>query len=195
MRVDNGEPLGSSRNDTTSALSLWLIANDIDMIFNRPACPQSNGKVERIQGTSARWAEIHRAKNLKDLQERLDYQAVFQREKFLVSRLGKRTRLETFPSLETSRRVYKVEDFSVNRVYEYIARKIYRRLVSKNGQLFIFGKRVSIGRDYRGQTVHVRLNSETHQWEISKDQKVLKRYDADSLTEENIRNLAVYRRK
>lgn len=50
MRVDNGEPLGSSRNDTTSALSLWLIANDIDMIFNRPARPQSNGKVERIQG-------------------------------------------------------------------------------------------------------------------------------------------------
>jgi len=195
MRVDNGEPLGSSRNDTTSVLAMWLIANDIDMIFNRPACPESNGKVERIQGTSARWAEIYLAKDLQDLQARLNKEVIFQREKFVVSRLGKQTRLQAFPALETSRRVFKAEYFSVKRVYEYIARKVYRRWVSKYGQIFIFGQRFSVGRDYKGQYVHLRLNSDTCQWEVSKDQKVLKRYDADRLSEENIRNLTVYRRK
>lgn len=36
MRVDNGEPLGHPTMRMTSPLALWLIAIDIDMIWNKP---------------------------------------------------------------------------------------------------------------------------------------------------------------
>lgn len=195
MRVDNGEPLGSPKADTTSALALWLIGNDIDMIFNRPARPQSNGKVERMQDVSARWAEVHRAKNIEDLQLRLNQQAVFQREKFAVSRLGKRTRLEVYPTLESSRRVYDTNDFSVKRIYEYLSRKVYQRWTSKYGQIFIFGQRVSVGRDYKYQYVNVKLNPDSCQWEISAEKQILKKYQAESLTLEKINDLKVYQKR
>jgi hypothetical protein len=50
MRVDNGQPLGSPTANTTSALALWLIGFDIDMIFNKPYCPQSGCKIFRPAG-------------------------------------------------------------------------------------------------------------------------------------------------
>lgn len=67
MRVDNGEPLGSPQHNTTSALALWLIGIDIDMIFNKPRCPQANAKVERMQDISARWADLYKAQNIIQL--------------------------------------------------------------------------------------------------------------------------------
>jgi hypothetical protein len=97
MRVDNGEPLGAPQPNTTSPLALWLIGQDVDMIFNKPRCPQANAKVERMQEISARWAELHNAHDCFDLQSRLDQAACFHREQFKVSWLGGRTRLAVFP--------------------------------------------------------------------------------------------------
>jgi len=106
FRVDNGEPLGTPTLTMTSALSLWLIAMDVDVIFNKPRCPQQNAVVEKMQCTSSRWAEVHRATDLDDLQKRLDRESVLQRQGFSVKRLQGRTRLDAFPEIETSRRVY-----------------------------------------------------------------------------------------
>ena len=63
------------------------------MIWNKPRCPQQNGVVEKMQGTSARWAEVEKAANLSELQVRLDKEAILQREKFPVKRLQNKTRL------------------------------------------------------------------------------------------------------
>ncbi|MVM42151.1 hypothetical protein GO730_38190 [Spirosoma sp. HMF3257] len=97
---------GFPQPNTISALALWLIGQDVDMIFNKPRCPQANAKVERMQEVSSPWAELSKAADVADLQNRLSQAACFQREQFSVSRLKGKTRLAEFPQLETSRRVY-----------------------------------------------------------------------------------------
>lgn len=195
MRVDNGEPLGSTHSGITSALSLWLIAHDIDMIFNKPKCPQLNAKVERMQGTSARWAEVHKAKNLKDLQTRLEVESVFQREKFPVSRLNYQTRLQAFDELETSRRVFSEDSFDEKRVYQFLSKKIYARVVSKNGQIYQFGQRVSVGREYQHQAIGIKFDLHTCQWNAYTHTKVIKSFEAQNLRKDRIQNLTVFMSK
>jgi hypothetical protein len=192
MRVDNGEPLGSTHSGITSALSLWLIAHDVDMIFNKPRCPQANAKVERMQGTSARWAEIHKAQNLKDLQTRLDIESVFQREKFPVSRLNYQTRLQAFEELETSRRIFNDNAFDEKRVYQFLSKKIYARIVSKNGQIYQFGQRVFVGKQFQYQTIGIKFDVHTCQWNVYNHSNVIKSFEAQNLRKDRIQNLTVF---
>lgn len=117
FRVDNGEPFGSPTLTTTPPIALWLIAMDVDMIWNKPRTPQQNAVVEKKQCTSSRWAEVEKATDLQDLQKRLDREAVLQQEKLPVKRLQAKTRLEAFPELETSRRIYHYTDFDPQKVY------------------------------------------------------------------------------
>lgn len=192
MRVDNGEPLGNPQRKTTSPLSLWLIANDIDMIFNKPFCPKANAKVERMQAVSARWAEVHQAKNVIDLQARLDRESLFQRTAFPVSRLGYKTRTQVFPELETSRRVYQPLMFDEKRVYEFLSKKIYIRLVSKTGQIFIFGQRFALGAVFKSQYVQLKFDPLLCQWNVFIGDKIIKNIPAKNLSKINIQNLTVY---
>lgn len=192
MRVDNGEPLGSPQPNTTSPLALWLIGQDVDMIFNKPRCPQANAKVERMQEVSSRWAELTRARNGPDLQSRLDEAACFQRERFGVSRLAGKTRLAEFPELETSRRPYAADSFQAGRVYRFLASKVYVRLVSATGQFDHFGERTSVGRAYKGQSVSLRLSPQGPAWQVYLGDKLLKTYPALSLSTERLEALSVY---
>lgn len=191
MRVDNGEPLGCPQAGITSALALWLIANDIDMIFNPPRCPQANAKVERMQATSAKWAEIHKAQSLQTLQMRLETEATFHRAEFPVSRLKYQTRLQVFPELETSRRVFDVNDFDEKRVYEFLARKIYARSVSKSGQISHFGQKISVGSKYRYQTVEIKFDAEKCTWNVYAQNNIIKSFLAQNLKKDRIQNLTV----
>jgi hypothetical protein len=192
MRVDNGEPLGSPSHHTTSALALWLIGYDIDMIFNKPYCPQSNAKVERMQDTSARWADIEQATHLAQLQSQLDGQAQFHRQQFKVSRLQGKTRMEAFPDLETSRRVVDPESFQPQRVYDFLAKKVYTRSVSKVGQIDHFGNRTSVGVAYKSQYVQLRLDPLTCQWKVFAADQLIKTYSADTLSKEALLGMTVY---
>ncbi|MBV8318944.1 MAG: DDE-type integrase/transposase/recombinase, partial [Planctomycetaceae bacterium] len=54
LRVDNGHPWGS-QNDLPTDLALWLIGLGVNMIWNKPRCPQMNGVVERSQGVTQQW--------------------------------------------------------------------------------------------------------------------------------------------
>jgi hypothetical protein len=192
MRVDNGEPLGSPQPNTTSSLALWLIGQDVDMIFNKPRCPQANAKVERMQEVSARWAELTKARDGVDLQNRLHQAACFQREGFGVSRLSGQTRLAAFPQLETSRRPYAARNFDAGRVHRFLASKVYVRLVSATGQLDHFGERTSVGRAYKGQSVSLRLSLLGPTWQVYLGDKLLKTYPALSLSRERLESLSVY---
>jgi hypothetical protein len=192
MRVDNGEPLGSPQSSITSALSLWLIAHDVDMIFNKPRCPQANAKVERMQAVSARWAEIHKAQNLKHLQSCLDIESVFQREKFPVSRLNHQTRIKAFSELETSRRVFNDSNFDEKRVYDFLSKKIYPRVVSKNGQIYQFGQRISVGRQYQHQTIQIKFDADKCQWNAYVNNSIIKAFEAQNLVRNRIQNLTVF---
>lgn len=192
MRVDNGDPLGSPQPNTTSVMALWLIGQDVDMIFNKPRCPTANAKVERMQEVSSRWAEIHKASNLLDLQTRLNQAACFQREQFGVSRLGGKTRLCVFPQLESTRREYTAKGFDPKRVYTFLASKVYVRSVSQNGQIDHFGERTSMGRVHQGQSVSLRLLADGSNWQVYLGDSLIKTYPALSLSQARLEGLSVY---
>lgn len=192
MRVDNGEPLGSPTMVMTPPLALWLIAIDIDVIWNKPRCPQQNGVVERMQGTSSRWAEVDKIFNLIDLQNRLDKEAILQREKLPVKRLEKKSRLEAFPELEISRRIYNQTDFDEQKVYNFLAKKIYTRKVSASGTFSHFGQVIYIGTKFKSQ--FIQLKFEQNSWLVFDSQAKIKSIPATHLSKDNILNLTVCQR-
>jgi hypothetical protein len=58
IRVDNGYPWGTSR-DLPSELALWLIGLGVEPIWNPPGQPTYNPKVERSNGVTQQWGELH----------------------------------------------------------------------------------------------------------------------------------------
>lgn len=192
FRVDNGEPLGNPKMNATSALALWLIAMDVDMIWNKPHSPTQNAKVERMQGTSLRWVEVHKCAALSDLQERLESEASIQRSQLVVKRLNNQTRLQAFPEVETSRRLYDINTFDVQRVYTFLAAKKYVRKISANGVVTFYGQKFNLGLKNKGITVEIKLNTASVSWEFYDNQTLLSSKPAIHLSEENIRNLTVF---
>jgi hypothetical protein len=191
MRVDNGLPLGCPASQLTPVLALWLIAIDVAMIWNKPACPQQNGRVEKMQDTTARWAEIEQATTLSDLQTRLEAALQLHRQTYPVIRLGGKTRLAAFPQLETSRRRYGPSDFSIERVYGFLSAKLYTRKVSVSGQISHYGTIYSVGLAYKQQWVQLRLTADGSSWEVLAGHQVVKRVAVSMLTAKCIQNLTV----
>lgn len=194
MRVDNGEPLGHPTMMMTSPLALWLIAMDIDMIFNKPKCPQQNAVVERMQSTSGRWVELDKIKDLSLLQIRLDEEAQLQRQHLPVKRLGSKTRLAVFPQLETSRRIYTEQDFDENRAYSFLSKKLYTRKVSSAGTISHYQQVFSVGAKYKGEFVQLKFDAQTCSWHIFNSQAQIKTMAATHLSKESIKNLTTCQR-
>ena len=192
FRVDNGEPLGNPKMNSTSALALWLIAMDVDMIWNKPRSPQQNAKVERLQGTSSRWVELPKCANIATLQERLDAEAIIQREKLVVRRLNNQTRLAAYPALATSKRVFDIQTLDAQRVYDFLSKKIYVRKVSADGTIVLYNQRYNIQKKHRHKTVEIKFNQTDLTWEIFDNQTLLAAKKATYLSLENIQNLTVY---
>jgi hypothetical protein len=192
MRVDNGEPLGAPTGQVTPVLALWLIAIDVDMIWNKPRSPQLNGRVEKMQHTTARWAEVHKARDLNQLQEKLDQALLCQRAQYPVQRLQGNTRLGAFPQLETSRRPYKHSDFQIERVYRFLSPKLYTRKVSATGQIRLFGQVFSVGLAYKHQYVQLRLCEDGQHWQALADYKLVKTIPATCLHAQRILHLTVF---
>ncbi len=192
-RVDNGAPLGMPSNDMPPALALWLIGHDIDMIWNKPYCPQMNGVVEKMQDTSQRWAEVNTAASYEILQQRLNEQAHIQRQVYPVTRLNQQTRAQVYPNLEKSERQWKTSNFDVQRVYKFLAQRIFNRKVSKSGQLTHGGQKISGLYAYRGKTVQIKLDPKNLSWCISCDYKIVTTIDASkTLSEIQILNLSIF---
>lgn len=194
IRVDNGAPFGDPTGMITPALSLWLISVDVDMIWNQPRCPQQNGRVEKMQDTTARWAEIKTAKNLSQLQEKLSEALRLQRESYPVVRLGGKTRLEAFAALETSRRPYAPADFNVQRVYVFLSRKLYTRKVAANGEIGHYGQVYYVAYSLRKQWVQLRLTGDGKCWQVLANYQLLKELPATHLSEHRLQNLTVCQR-
>jgi len=167
FRVDNGEPLGNPKNtNTPTSFALWLIAHGIKMIWNAPKCPQQNGKVERMQGTSMRWAEIKSCETLEQVQNKLDWAIQIQTFKYPVSRLNNRTRIQAFPSLKTGQRPWRLTDIDAQLVFDFLAKKKYIRKVSSNGQITHFGQKPTIGAKFKSQYVSLTFNPIKRIWYV-----------------------------
>ena len=199
FRVDNGEPFGSSIPGSTPELALWLIGYGIHVIWNKPSCPQQNGKVERNQSTSRRWSEIMKCPDFEQAQKQLDYAAAIQRDDFPVRRLKNKTRKEVFEQLYRILRPWDEKDFDTNRVYDFLKTKKFIRKVSSNSQITHFGYRPGIGTAYKGQYVSLRLeviNENQEQPALSwlvydSIGKLIKKIDASYLSKQKLLNLNV----
>lgn len=199
VRVDNGEPFGSSEPSTTTPLALWLIGYGIHVIWNKPACPQQNGKVERNQSTSRRWSEIMSCIDMARGQKQLDDAAKIQRDEFPVSRLKSKTREQVFPLIYNQNRPWDANDFNPIRVYDFLKLKKYVRKVSSNGQITHFGQKPTIGDLYKGQYVSVKLEITLQEqrdpiieWVVKDVQnKVIRKVSAAHLKKQKLLDLTV----
>ncbi len=193
LRVDNGQPLASTEPSATSALALCLIAYGIAVHTNRPGMPQENGKVERQQGTSMRWAEVKRCQTLREAQDKVNEAVVIQREQYPVSRLKGQTRLQAFPQLLEKQRPWQEATFDEQRVYDFLAQKQFMRKVSTSGQITHFMHKPQIAPAYKGQTVCLKFNAFTLNWEVyAANGDFIKCVKADYLCADRIKNMTVY---
>ncbi|MCH2043014.1 MAG: hypothetical protein MK212_02650 [Saprospiraceae bacterium] len=192
IRVDNGHPLGDPQRKSISTLGLWIIACGIDLIYNRPRRPTDNASVERMQQTTKNWAEIRKAKNLEDLQLRLDHIGVIQRESYKVSRLKNQTRKEIFPQLWLNPNEYQQKDFAADRAFATLEQRLLVRIANKSGRIALYGHYYTIGRKYARLEVAVRFISATCSWEVfDKTGKFLKRIFASNFTKERLWDLTL----
>ena len=192
FRVDNGEPLGNPKMNATTALALWLIGMDIDMIWNKPHCPQQNAKVERMQGTSARWVELSKCATLSILQTQLDAEAVIQREKLQIRRLQNQTRIAAYPDVLINKRPFNDKTFNIQRVYTFLATKTYVRKVATSGFVSLYSQEFKINRDHKGKMIEIKFNPKTVEWEFYDNHTLLCTHNAAHLTTESVQQLTVF---
>lgn len=188
-------PLGDPQRKSIPELSLWILAKNVEVIFNRPRQPTDNAKVERMQRTTKDWAAIDQAENLDDLEQRLEKAILVQREKFAVSRLQNRTRLEAHPTLLANGRHYDEHYFKVGKAYQRLADCSFVRKVSTNGQVSIYAQKYFIPRRYKSTFVHVKFDPKKVEWNLyDEHNKFITQLQATNLKAENIRNLSVGQR-
>ncbi|MEM0995389.1 MAG: hypothetical protein AAGI49_20315 [Bacteroidota bacterium] len=166
IKVDNGRPFGDPLLETVPPLALWLVGLGIKVIWNPPATPQDNAKVERNQGVMAKWTDFANCKNAQDLQMRLWKEAEFYNYHFPIRRLGHQKRIEIFPKLAHTTKEWNPADFKLNRVFIFLAKGAWQRKVSSSGQISLYAQRFSVGIDYKHQIVSIKLDAKKRAWVI-----------------------------
>jgi hypothetical protein len=188
FRLDNGLPW-ANWNDLPMALALWLVGLGIDLIFNPPRQPQHNGVVEKSQDTGQRWCEPHTCRTAGQLQGRLDVMDRRQREEY--PSLQGRSRLQVFPELRQPRRPYteawEQQAWDLGRARDYLAGFVATRVATKQGQVSIYARRVSVGARHRGQPVVVQYDPDGQAWLLSDTEgRLLREVPAPEICRERI---------
>lgn len=189
IKVDNGRPLGDPLQAVIPTLSLWLIGMGIEVHFNKPRTPQQNAKVERCQGTLSRWTEYDKCQSTQELQERLAKESHFYNCVFKDRRHGNQTRIQRFPTLENTTRLFNAENFELTKVLDRIASTHSKRKVDSNGRIRQYSLGYTVGKQYRGQTVTVNLDPMTREWIVRNDKGDLLKRSPSKITEANIKSL------
>jgi hypothetical protein len=193
IRVDNGAPW-ASWSDVPTALALWWIGLGIQVIFNHVHCPKENAFVERCNGLVDAWGDPARCADFATWEQSCTWLASTQREVY-PAKHGK-TRLEVFPGLCQNARSYSKEQenqqWHLQQVYDYLAKGLWPRLVSKIGQITVYGKPYRVGRAYVHQQVFLRLDAATGEWIIqdANGHEII-RHPAQQITTERICGLSV----
>ena len=195
IRLDNGAPLGDPKRKSIPPLALWLMGLGIKVIFNRPARPTDNAKVERMQQTTKNWAVVEQVQHFQQLLEVLDRTRHLQRQLYKVTRLAGRTRLEAFPELLDNPNKYRPDNFCIQRVYQHLAQWTFVRLVGKNGQFALYNQKYHIGTAWKKQYITVKFDPQQILWFVFDSNGLfLDALPAINLQKENILNLTVCQR-
>lgn len=197
VRVDNGYPWGTPR-DLPSERALWLIGLGVEPIWNPPARPTCNPKVERSNGLTQQWGDLRTCTDCRAAARRPDWACRVQREEYPAT-CGQ-TRIEVFPALRAPRRVYQRAReralWDLARVDAFLAQGCWRRQADCNGNISIYGHGRSVGRPWARQGIVVRFEASSRCWLVSNPGgAIVKQISAGELTGERIRGLAVSRRR
>lgn len=166
IKTDNGAPFGIPTRDAVPIMSLWLKGWGIEPVLNRPKQPQDNASVERTQGTTSRWAEIRKALDVTDLQNRLDRIRREHLEKYQVKRLGFATRKSVFPDLYLKPREWSESQFDIQAAYAFLSRKTLQRKVASGGTISLYGKTFQVHFKYKWQWVTIKFNTTHLRWDV-----------------------------
>ena len=166
--------------------------------WNPPARPTCNPKVERSNGLTQQWGELHTCTDWEQAAGVLDWVARVQREEYPAIR--GRTRWEVFPQLGTPRRVYgRAQEgamWDLSRVDAFLARGCWARRAGRNGVISIYGHNRAVGRAEALQELVIRFDAPSRSWSIANQQgEVVKQLPANELTRERIMALEVSRRR
>lgn len=173
-------------------MSLWLAAWGIRPILNRPRTPQQNAKVERNQGTTAKWAEVYDCADIQTMQLKLDEACDHQRNYYPVKKLGNRSRSDVFATLNQNHRSFDAGLFDEQKAWTYLAQAIFPRKVSANGTVHIYHKSVQAGAYLKGKMVILKFNPKNCAWMIfSEDSKLIKEVPDLRFSRDNLFNLTL----
>ncbi len=191
FRTDNGLPFGDPTRQSLTPLNLCLRAFGIAVKLNPARSPRKNAKVERNQGTTARWADPARCEDCLDLQWQLDRAVLDQRENFPTRTCKGKTRAAQFPELFSNTRKFDPGDFDTARTYLHLAQGSWQRKVSNVGTTDVFGSTYQVGYQHRSQVLTVTFDAQGLTWKFSNERgELLKEIPADNLTEKQIRSLS-----
>lgn len=193
IRVDNGAPIAhTSERELPTDLVLWLIALGIQVLFNRPHCPQQNGTVECIQRVSCNWANPSACTDANKLQQALDEASKDHLQIYRIRSQGDKTRKELFPTLFENKRKYDPEALDSNRVKCFLKEFILVRKVFSNGRISLFGVQQPVGTKNKGQMVYITFDPQTSDWKVASDKgTVLCHVLPLSITPDNLKNLSL----
>lgn len=164
LRVDNGSPFGDPSRQAMSGLHLHLLALGIRLKLNPPRSPTKNAKVERNQGTTARWADPRSCADYRQLQQSLNQAVLDQREHYGTRTCQGKTRAETYPALFNNPQRFHPNDFEAKRVYETLAKGSWQRKVSAQGAITIFTQTYQVGLQHRHSTITAYFCASSQEW-------------------------------
>lgn len=165
IKIDNGQPFVSPRyRDVPTKAKLWWIGLGIKVIQNPPRLPQENGIVECLQGTCCRWTNPNSCTNVEELQKALDETSDFQRNHYEIPALKNKTRKELYPDLALNPRKYNPNNFDINKVHEYLSKKVWQRKATSIGRISFFGENIHIGRPFSGVEIFITFDPIEKQW-------------------------------
>jgi len=191
FRTDNGLPFGDPTRQSLTPLNLCLRAFAMAVKLNPARSPRKNAKVERNQGTTARWADPARCADYLDLQCQLDRAVLDQRENFPTRTCKGKTRAAQFPALFSNTRKFNPCDFDTTRAYLYLAQGVWQRKISTVGTTDVFGRTYQVGYQHRSQVLTVTFDAQRLMWNFCNQRgDLLKAILADNLTEKQIRSLS-----
>lgn len=193
IRVDNGAPW-ATWTDVPPALVLWWLGLGIEPLWNHPHCPKENCFVERCNGLIDSWGEPSRCPDYAAWEAKLTWLSRMQREVYPGERGC--SRLAAYPQLAENPRPFsparEAATFDLGRVRAYLAEGRWPRIVSKIGQITLYGKPYRVGRQWSRREVWVRYAPEASAWVIETDNNdEIVRHPAEQISVEKIRALQV----
>ena len=195
--MDNGMPWGT-QSKLPSALGLWLVGIDIQLIYGRPARSTDNAVVERSHGVLDKWVEAHSCEDFMACEQRLAWAVHTQRERYPVDK--RQSRIQKYPDLYSNLRGYDPQQdsqvWSRYLVRHYLSGFSFQRKVEKSGAISLFANTYYVSQKYARRYVEVHFDDLSDYWIICDEYgEELRRHPAKELNYELISQLRLAKRR